>query len=1159
MPDFLPRMIAQKGRHIIGGVPEGYRALIISDLARLGGDRCVYVARDASALASLSRALTFFAPDMPIVEFPAWDCLPYDRLSPQPTASATRMATLARLPALSGTPHLVLTTVSAVMQYVPPRDLVAARVFHARPGQDLDTEALVGFLTANGYSRCSTVMEPGDFAVRGGIIDLFPPGDAMPVRLDMFGQTLESIRSFDPETQRSQEQRVEVFLFPAGEIHLNSDAVSRFRRGYVSAFGAVTDNDPLYEAISAGSRYQGMEHWLPLFYEKLETAFDHFGDCAYFTDAQSGNAYQERADQVRDYYEARCDALDDPSSGASKIKPLPPEKLYLVDDVWQAIGDRFTWISLDGYKLPDAQAVDLGARIGRNFAAERGMEGVNVFDSFLTHLAALRTAKKRVLLVCWSAGARDRMKSVLEEHGATDIRIASTWSDVASLPSGVCAISDFGLEEGFETDALAVVSEQDILGDRMVRRQRKKRADNFLTEAASLSVGDHVVHVEHGIGRFDGLQTIDVDGAPHDCLKLVYHGDSRLFLPVENIELLSRFGGDDISVTLDKIGGSAWQMRKARLKEKLNLIAEELIKTAAARAMREGEKLFVGDNLYKEFCARFAFEETEDQLNAIEAVVDDLSSGKPMDRLVCGDVGFGKTEVALRAAFIAAISGKQVAIIAPTTLLARQHMRTFTARFKGLPVVVRELSRLVSTKDANLTREELAKGHVDIVIGTHALLSTSISFNRLGLVVVDEEQHFGVAHKERLKNLRHEVHVLTLTATPIPRTLQMAMTGVRDLSIIATPPVDRLAVRTYVSPFDAVSLREALLREKYRTGQSFIVVPRISDIAEITEFLTNSVPEVRFITAHGQMSGGDLEDRMTAFYQAEYDVLVSTSIIESGLDIPSVNTIIIHRADMFGLAQLYQMRGRVGRSKTRAYAYLTYSENKGLTEAAEKRLKVMQSLDSLGAGFNLASYDLDLRGAGNLVGEEQSGHIKEVGFELYQSMLEEAVANQRGVETDRSWSPQINAGISVLIPEDYVPELDLRMGLYRRLADLSDRAEVDSFAVELVDRFGSLPPEVKHLLDIMVIKGDCLRAGVERIDAGPKGAAVFFKDRTFANVDGLLAFVSENQDQVKLRPDQSLVFRMKSDGAEARLAHIRQISKALADLAQPQAEQVQKP
>ncbi|MEC8098662.1 MAG: transcription-repair coupling factor, partial [Pseudomonadota bacterium] len=797
------------------------------------------------------------------------------------------------------------------------------------------------------------------------------------------------------------------------------------------------------------------EHWLPLFYDKLDSAFDHFGECVYFTDPQTGNAYQERSEQISDYYTAREEAMHDKSGQGGTIKPLPPEHLYLSDEVWQTTLDRITWVTLDGYARPDAQNEDFGARTGKNFAAERGMVGVNVFDSFIAHLSALQNNNKKVLLVCWSTGARDRMTTVLEEHGARDIRQVANWADVAALPTGVCAIADFGLDEGFETDTLAVVSEQDILGDRMVRRQRRKRADNFLTEAASLSVGDHVVHVEHGIGRFEGLQTIDVDGAPHDCLKLVYHADARLFLPVENIELLSRFGGDDMSVTLDKIGGGAWQMRKAKLKEKLNIIAEELIKTAAARAMREGEKLFVGDNLYEEFCARFAFEETEDQLSAIEAVVDDLASGKPMDRLVCGDVGFGKTEVALRAAFIAAISGKQVAIIAPTTLLARQHMQTFTARFKDLPVVVRELSRLVSAKDAAQTRAGLADGEVDIIIGTHALLSKNISFKRLGLVVVDEEQHFGVAHKERLKNLRNEVHVLTLTATPIPRTLQMAMTGVRDLSIIATPPVDRLAVRTYVSPFDAVSLREALLREKYRAGQSFIIVPRISDITEITDFLSEDVPEISFIAAHGQMSGSDLEDRMTAFYQGTYDILVSTSIIESGLDIPSVNTIIIHRADRFGLAQLYQMRGRVGRSKTRAYAYLTYNENNGLTESAEKRLKVMQSLDSLGAGFNLASYDLDLRGAGNLVGEEQSGHIKEVGFELYQTMLEEAVANQQGVETDRSWSPQINAGISVMIPEAYVPDLDLRMGLYRRLANLEDRRAIDAFAVELVDRFGT--------------------------------------------------------------------------------------------------------
>ena len=469
-PDFLPRMFGEKGRHIIGGVPEGYRALVISDLARFRGDRCVYVARDASALASLSRALDFFAPDLPVVEFPAWDCLPYDRLSPQPTASATRMATLARLPKLAGKPHIVVTTVSAMMQYVPPRDLIGARVFQARPGQDLDIEALVQFLSANGYSRCSTVMEPGDFAVRGGIIDLFPPGNDSPVRLDMFGQTLESIRKFDPETQRSKEQCDEVFLFPAGEIHLNDKAISQFRRGYTAIFGAVTEHDPLYEAISAGARYQGMEHWLPLFYETLETAFDHFGDCAYFTDPQTGNAYQERAEQIQDYYTAREEALHDKAGQGSTIKPLPPEKLYLADAIWQSTLEQITWITLDGYTRPDAQSEDFGARIGKNFAAERGMDGVNVFDSFIAHLSALQRAEKKTLLVCWSTGARDRMKTVLEEHGARDIRLVDNWADVAALPTGACAITDFGLDEGFETDALAVVSEQDILGDRMVRR-----------------------------------------------------------------------------------------------------------------------------------------------------------------------------------------------------------------------------------------------------------------------------------------------------------------------------------------------------------------------------------------------------------------------------------------------------------------------------------------------------------------------------------------------------------------------------------------------------------------------------------------------------------------------------------------------------------------
>ncbi|MBY0420765.1 MAG: transcription-repair coupling factor, partial [Parvularculaceae bacterium] len=589
---------------------------------------------------------------------------------------------------------------------------------------------------------------------------------------------------------------------------------------------------------------------------------------------------------------------------------------------------------------------------------------------------------------------------------------------------------------GFETKDLAILSEQDILGDRLVRRGRRKRAENFLTEASSLMVGDLVVHVEHGVARYLGLKTLDVAGAPHDCLQLEYAGGSKLFLPVENIELLSRFGSDDPDAPLDKLGGAAWQSRKARIKARIKMLAEQLIAIAAKRELKTVGAILPGQGVYDEFCARFPYAETEDQENAIADVVEDLAKGRPMDRLVCGDVGFGKTEVALRAAFIVAMTGRQVAVIAPTTLLARQHFKRFTERFKGFPVKVAALSRLVSAAESEKVRQGLKSGDVDLVIGTHALLAKSVEFRDLGLLVVDEEQHFGVKHKERLKEFRADTHVLTLTATPIPRTLQLAMSGIRDLSLISTPPVDRLAVRTTVGPFDPVVARETLLREHFRGGQSFYVAPRIADLAGVAEFLDVQVPEIKYKIAHGQMAGGELEDIMNAFYDGKFDVLVSTTIIESGLDISTANTMIVHHADQFGLAQLYQLRGRVGRAKLRAYAYLTTSPRKILTEAAERRLKVMQSLDTLGAGFTLASHDLDIRGAGNLLGEEQSGQVKEVGVELYQHMLEEAVtALRQGGEDkgDGQWSPTISIGAAVLIPEDYVADLDVRMGLYRRL------------------------------------------------------------------------------------------------------------------------------
>jgi transcription-repair coupling factor (superfamily II helicase) len=743
---------------------------------------------------------------------------------------------------------------------------------------------------------------------------------------------------------------------------------------------------------------------------------------------------------------------------------------------------------------------------------------------------------------------------VLADHAILNLVNVRSWPEALGRPGSDIALAVLGLESGFETSTVAVIGEQDILGDRLVRpRRASRRAENFIAEVSALAAGDLVVHVDHGFGRFVGLKTIQAAGAPHDCLEIHYAGNDKLFLPVENIELLSRYGSEDMHVELDRLGGAAWQARKARMKKRIREMAGELIKIAAERHLREAPRLVAPQGAYDEFCAGFPYEETEDQQSAIDAVLGDLASGRPMDRLVCGDVGFGKTEVALRAAFVAALSGKQVAVVVPTTLLARQHFKTFTDRFHGFPIHIAQASRLVGNPGMTKVREGLANGTIDIVVGTHALLGKNIRFRDLGLVIVDEEQHFGVAHKERLKTLRAEIHVLTLTATPIPRTLQLALTGVRELSIIASPPVDRLAVRTSVSPFDPLIVREALLRERYRGGQSFYVCPRIEHIADAKDFLDKNVPEVRVTVAHGQMPPTVLEDAMTAFYDGKYDVLLSTTIVESGLDIPTANTLITHRADMFGLAQLYQLRGRVGRSKTRAYALLTLPVGRRPTAQAERRLKVLQSLDTLGAGFQLASHDLDIRGAGNLLGEEQSGHIKEVGFELYQQMLEEAVASLKaGIAepvADR-WSPQITVGTPVLIPEDYVADLPVRLNLYRRLADLEDEREIDAFGAEIADRFGPLPDEVKHLLATVVLKSLCRRANVAKIEAGPKGAVIAFRDDRFANPDGLIAFIRECGRDAKVRPDMKLVLLDAWDKPLDRLKGTTAILRRLVRIAE---------
>ena len=943
-------------------------------------------------------------------------------------------------------------------------------------------------------------------------------------------------------------------LHAANEVLLNEEQISRFRKNYAEAFDGLDLHDPLYESVTAGRRYQGMEHWLPLFHSHLETLFDYLPESPISFDQSAAEAVAARQEQIREFHDARREAREKGTFGAAPYKPLPPESLYLTPQEWQErLADHPT-LSLTAFEDPEPNSLSFATRRGRSFALERAQPGVNIYDAVKTHSEALRKDGKRVVLANWTEGSRDRLFTILKEHDLAPLAPAASWAEAEARDASIVSMVVLPLEEGFETENFAVIAEQDILGDRLVRKARKsKKAADFLSELSSLSQGDLVVHVDHGIGRFEGLRTLEVQGAPHDCLLIIYASNDRLFLPVENIELLTRYGQDDANIQLDRLGGGAWQARKAKLKERIREIAADLIKTAAARELRPGEVLPPPEGAFDEFCARFPYEETEDQLKAIEDVLEDLQKGKPMDRLICGDVGFGKTEVALRSAFVAAMNGKQVAIVVPTTLLARQHFATFSERFQGLPLKLAQASRLVGRKEINAVKEGLTKGDIDIVIGTHALLTADVKFRDLGLLIIDEEQHFGVKHKERLKEMRTNVHVLTLSATPIPRTLQLALSGVRELSLIATPPLDRLAVRTYVSPFDPVIIRESLLREHYRGGQSFYVVPRISDIEEIAEFLRESVPEIKFRIAHGRMAPTEMEDIMSGFYDRKFDVLLSTTIVESGLDIPTANTLVIHRADMFGLAQLYQLRGRVGRSKQRAYALFTTPAGKQMTETAERRLKVLQSLDSLGAGFTLASHDLDLRGAGNLLGEEQSGNIKEVGYELYQSMLEEAVAGMKtggeAEEVEGQWSPQINVGTSVLIPERYVSDLQVRLGLYRRLADVQSQGDVDGFGAELHDRFGKLPEEVEHLLEIVSIKLLCRAANVSNVDAGPKGIVFKFRGDKFPNPPALVQWIAGQGSLAKLRSDMTLVILRTWKTPEERLKGTRQMMQTLVKLA----------
>jgi transcription-repair coupling factor (superfamily II helicase) len=1133
----------QHGILRLDGAPEGQDARVLAELAIAAWETLrapiLHIVRDDTRLYTLKELYAYFAPEIKLVSIPGWDCLPYDRVSPNQDVIAERVKSFVDLAPQEWTgPTIIMAPVNAVTQRIPSLDNFIQADFILKTGSTINRDKLQKFLIDQGYTRSDTVREPGEYAIRGSIIDLFPAGFENPVRLDCFDDDIETIKSFDPIEQTSIETRDVVSLTPMSEIILSQENITHFRAKYRELFGAQTSNDPLFEAISEGHRYPGMEHWLPLFYKKTQTIFECVPERSPLVfDPQIEAVYHERMGQVIDFYNARIQVADSKNKAtANSYKAIAPSLLYLLESDWQNETKKPIRRILSPFPGDGEGGIDCGAKQAPNLAAQLEAS----YEALKANLLQCAAQKKKVILACYSEGSLARVKQLCIDH---------------HIPTNKIEFILLSLEHGFVAPDLALVTEQDFLGDRLTRAvKRRRRRENALTNVSDLNIGDLIVHMEHGVGKFDGLITLEVDGVAHDCVRIIYADNDKLFIPVESLDVLSRFGSDMNTTQLDRLGGAGWQARKARVKKRLLEMAEGLIEIAAKRKTAEGPEISIPEGSYHEFIARFPYQETEDQERSIADVLNDLHNGHVMDRLVCGDVGFGKTEVAMRAAFVAAMAGLQVAVVVPTTLLARQHYANFVKRFKGFPLKIGQLSRMVTAKEANTTRELLTNGQVDIVIGTHSILSKTVKFQNLGLMIIDEEQNFGVKQKEQLKALRENVHVLTLTATPIPRTLQLAMTGIRDLSLIATPPVDRLAVRTSVMPFDPVIIREAILREYYRGGQCFYVCPRLSDLEDAQKMLAELVPEIRTVQAHGQMSPTELDERMTAFYDGQYHLLLATNIIESGLDIPNANTLIVHRSDMFGLSQLYQIRGRIGRSKTRGYAYFTYKDDKLLTETAKQRLHVISTLDTLGAGFQLASYDMDIRGAGNLLGEEQSGHIKEVGVELYQQMLEEAVQAVRsgqGIETafDNDWTPTINLGMPVLIPEKYIPDLPVRLSLYRRLASMTEQEDIDRIAIEMVDRFGQMPEEVKNLLHIITIKQLCKKAGIEKIEAGPKGAVVTFRKNQFNAVEKLIQYVHKQMGTVKLRPDQKLTYLRAWDDVAIRMKGVQSLAQDLAQMA----------
>ncbi len=1090
------------------------------------------VCPDPASADRLREEISFFIngdEPLPIANFPDWETLPYDLFSPHQDIISDRLSALNAM--RSGARGILVVPVGTLMTRVCPPTYLTRYAIAFKIGQRIDLTAMRRQLEQAGYNHVSQVTEHGEFSVRGALLDLFPMGTNAPLRIDLFDEEIESIRRFDLETQRSTGQMESIELMPAREVPIDEAGIAQFRQSFRARFEGDPTNCPVYREVSQGIASPGIEYYLPLFYTTASTLFDYLPTSALAIVTEGvEDAAKTLWDEISQRYEARRHDHQRPV--------LEPRELYLpVPDLFAALGQlRRATLVRDNTR----NALRFGARIGDPLSIDaRAAEPLARVKEYLT------ATDTRVLFVADSPGRLETLADTFARHGIRTARSAG-WSEFLSSGDPV-AITVGLLERGaiMDTPPISIVTESQLFGERVAQRRRRKAStrdgDAVVRDLAELNPGSPVVHIDHGVGRYLGLQTLSAGGVDGEFLTIEYAGGDKLYVPVLTLHLISRYtGADPDHAPMHKLGGTQWAKAKRKAAEKVHDVAAELLEIHARRAARSGYAFTLDEGQYTAFCQGFPFEETPDQEQAINAVVADMTSTATMDRLTCGDVGFGKTEVALRAAFVAVHGGRQVAVLVPTTLLAQQHFQTFTDRFADWPVRIELLSRFRSRKEQNATLKGLAEGQVDIVIGTHKLLQPDIEFKQLGLVVVDEEHRFGVRHKESLKALRAEVDMLTLTATPIPRTLNMAFAGMRDLSLIATPPDRRLAVKTFVREWDNPTIREACLREIRRGGQIYFIHNKVENIERIARELAELVPQASIQVAHGQLRESQLERVMLDFYHRRFNTLVCTTIIETGIDVPSANTIIINRADRFGLAQLHQLRGRVGRSHHRAYAYLVVPPRRSMTADAVKRLEAIESLEELGIGFTLATHDLEIRGAGEVLGEEQSGQINEVGYTLYTQLLEQAVAALkagRAPELDRplDHGAEIDLHVPALIPADYLPDVHTRLMMYKRIASAATEGALDQLQVEMIDRFGLFPGQVRHLFEISALKLKAAPIGVRKIDFGAASGRIIFKEDAPVDAARLVQLVQLHSKIYRFDGPQTLRVQQSMEDADTRL------------------------